>query len=144
MFTSWFSNPVLHDAYVSYHFRRYFCVLICMFQMYASYFSSMFSSSCTIMNLRFLLSSAFSFITALSVVELPSCINQTKYFYKSIIDSLSKKSSTPMYKMPSLSCLGIMLLLTITIFLNESSIFLSDAVSCSLFTVLSTFKADWI
>ncbi len=70
--------------------------------------------------------------------------NNTKYFYKSMISSLSKKSSTPMYKIPSLSCLGIMCFLTMTIFLNESSIFLSDAVSCSLFSILSTFKADCI
>ena len=82
------------------------------------------------------------FVRALCSTALSCQANDTNYFYKSMIASFSKKSSTPIYKIPSLSCLGIMCFLTITIFLNESSIFLSDAVSCSLFSLLSTFKTD--
>ena len=63
-------------------------------------------------------------------------------FYKSSAVSSKRKSSTPIYKIPSSSNLGTMLFLTITIFLNESPVLLKDSVSCTYFSLVSTSSAD--
>ena len=60
-----------------------------------------------------------------------------------MIASSNKKSSTPIYKIPLSSYLGIIWFLTTTIFLNESSIFFKDAVSCS-FLVSDLFPQEKI
>ena len=64
------------------------------------------------------------------------------YFYKSSVVSSNRKSSTPIYKIPSSSNLGTILFLTITTFLNESPVLLNDSVSCTCFSFVSTLSAD--